>query len=90
MQEADFFTVQEARVTNSIELHISRGQLQGCDAEVFWTGDKDKPMSTGGILLIVWKSLIGQLEYHKELRSVAPRENSIGGVIAVQRTCHRP
>ena len=59
--KADFVTVQEARWTNYRAAHL-RSQLHGCGAEVFWTRDKDKPMSAGGILLIVRKCFLGQFE----------------------------
>jgi hypothetical protein len=76
--KADFVTVQEAHVTNNRAAFL-RQQLAGCDVEVFWSGDRNKPCSVGGILLIVRKSFLGRFEFQQELRNVTPGHSVTGG-----------
>ena len=77
--KADYVMIQEAHVNNNRAAFL-RSQLANSDVEIFWTGDKVKPKSTGGVILIVRRSFLGQFEYQEELRNVNTKPGFKGGL----------
>ena len=81
--KADFFTIQEAHITNNRAAYL-RNQLPNCDVEIFWTAPTDtrEANSKAGVFLIVRKSFLGQFEFYGELLEAIPRVNrELGGMM---------
>ena len=79
--KADFFTIQEAHITNNRAAYL-RNQLSNCDVEIFWTAPTDtrETKSKAGVLLIVRKSFLGRIEFQGELRNVRTNCSHNGGL----------